>query len=79
MKKQYHVVELRDSREFAKLKLECERLQIDLMRTKNQLQLLEQKYGYEVYLNNELVDLCKSHGVPFRRHLDHNEREVSDV
>lgn len=36
---------------------------------------IEQKFGEEVYLNNELVSLCRVNGISFKKHMEHKERE----
>lgn len=39
------------------------------------LNRIEMKYGDEVMLNSELVDLLKAHGIEFRPSLSHKFRE----
>lgn len=46
-------------KEINKLKSKCEELELSRKR-------IEIKYGYEVILNNRLIDILKSHGIPWK-------------
>ena len=54
-------------RQIFDLKSEVQRLKMELMTATN-------KYGYEVMLNGELVDLLRENHVPFRPLLSAEER-----
>lgn len=74
MKKHWIVVEHRQPEQVKALRREIENLRFQVRDLKTAYQNLENKYGYEVYLNGELVDLLREHQIPFRQLLSHEER-----
>lgn len=44
--------------------------QAALEKLRKDYQRLEVRFGYEVTINNELVDLCRTHGIRYRSALD---------
>lgn len=76
MKRQYLVVELRKPEQLRAAEVENMQLRDQLAAMQQRFLDLEVRYGYEVHLNNELVDLCRSAGVSFRPALDRAKRRV---
>lgn len=70
MKRLYLVVEHRQPDRLIRLQQEIAELQLRNDALHKSLSTLEQKYGYEVLLNSELIDLCKMYNVPFRKELE---------
>ena len=50
-------------------------LTADVQRLKMDLLTVTNKYGYEVMLNDELIDLLRENQIPFRPLLSRKERE----
>lgn len=75
MDKQYLIVELRKPEELDELHKEIDSLRQQIERLKRELRACENKYGYEVMLNGELVDLLRAHHIPFRELLDKAKRK----
>lgn len=70
MKRSYIIVEHRNPEYVKTLRVQLQEAHQKINNLSRELHALEIRYGYEVNLNNELVDLCRSHGVPFRETLD---------
>lgn len=75
MEKQYLVIELRKPEDFEKLEKEIESLHAEIERLRRDLRACEVKYGYEVTINSELIDLLKAHKISFRQVLDRGKRK----
>ena len=75
MKKQYVIVEHRNSQAFNNLKKRVNELELNNEHLKFRLNECEHKYGNEVMLNGELIDLLKQHNIPFRSALSHSYRK----
>lgn len=67
MKKQYVIVEHRNSAAFNRLMARCIALQDELDKLKRNYRDLEMRYGNEVFYNSALVDLLRLHDIPFRQ------------
>lgn len=74
MEKQHIVVELVQPEVQREQQSKIEDLQRQLKALQVKYQKLEVQYGFETYLNNELCDLCRAHGVSFRPALEHAKR-----
>lgn len=79
MEPQYLVVELRRPEELIYLRKQLSDLRSELAEQKQKYRELETKFGYEVYLNDELCDLCREAGVSFRPALDRANRFKSGL
>lgn len=77
MKKQYIIVEHRTSSSLNNLRDQLRDLQSAHDKLKKDFRLLEVRYGQEVHLNNELIDILKSHKISFRDALSHSVRNSS--
>lgn len=73
-RKQYIIVEHRQPGQVQALKSEINNLKAELKRQKEINQDIVTKYGYEVYLNGELIDLLRTSQIPFRATLEHSRR-----
>jgi len=73
-KHNFLVVELRRPEKQRQLEAYNKKLQEQIAQLRRQIINLETLYGYEVYANGELIDLCRIHGIPFRPALDHAEK-----
>lgn len=40
---------------------------------KQEYHALERRFGYEVLLNGELIDILKANGIAFREHLEYKK------
>lgn len=74
MKKQYVIVEHRSSAALDALRTNLRKLDDDYRALLQRFKQLEIRYSEEVYLNSELIDLLKLHGISFRPALDHLTR-----
>lgn len=74
MKKQYLIIEHRSAAALQRAHDQIRQLRQQLEDLQQQYQHLEIRYGWEVMLNNELVDLCREKGVNFRPALDRSKR-----
>lgn len=74
MKKHYVIVEHRSSGQVKALQSQIRFLQKELSDLRVRHTQLESRFGYEVFLNAELIDLLREHGIPFRKLLSHEER-----
>lgn len=74
MEKQHIVVELVQPEVQREQQSKIEDLQSQLKALQARHNALEVQYGYEVTLNNELCDLCRSQGISFRPALEHAKR-----
>lgn len=70
MKRLYLVVEHRQPERVIRLQSELSSLRSEIVSLKKMLSTLEQRFGYEVNLNAELIDLLNSYHVPYRDKLD---------
>lgn len=75
-KSSYIIVEHRQPELYKRLQRENESLRAVIAELKLSYSSLETKYGYEVYLNSELVDLLNAHDIPYRKFLDKRERDL---
>ena len=73
--KHYIIVEHRNQAAYDAALREVARLKEELQRQKRAYFDLERRFGEEVVLNVELVDLLKLHHIQFRQLLDHRVRE----
>lgn len=74
MKKQYVIVEHRSNKALDRLRSDLRKstdCYNDLLR---KYEILERKYGEEVYFNSELIDLLRVNKIPYRSALDHKSR-----
>ena len=74
MKKQYIIVEHRTSAALNNLRDQLRDLQVSYDKLKKDFRQLEVRYGEEVHLNSELVDILKAHKISFREALAHSFR-----
>ena len=73
-KKQYLIVEHRNSAAYENLRREVDRLRAELIQLTKRFHDLEARFGQEVMINGELVDLLKMNGIRFRETLAYNLR-----
>ena len=78
MKRQYVIVEHRQPGQVQALKAEISQLKAELKKQKKIYNDIVMKYGYEVYLNGELVDLLRASQIPFRATLEHAKRRYPE-
>ena len=52
------------------LRRELDKIRDELVEVRRRYQALEVKYGYEIHVNSELIDLCRLHGIKYRPGLD---------
>lgn len=78
MKKQYVIVEHRNWRQYDKLREQLKATEAKLAAKEEELRQVTFKYGVEVFLNNELCDLCREHDVPFRPAVEAAYRRKND-
>lgn len=78
MKRQYIIVEHRQPGQIQALKAEIAQLKAELKKQKQINSDIVTKYGYEVYLNGELIDLLRASQIPFRATLDHAKRRYPE-
>lgn len=55
------------------LREQIKSLEDENQRLRRDFSSLEHKFGYEVLLNGELVDILKAHDIDFRQHLDYRK------
>lgn len=63
-------VELHNSEAFLELQGRCSALELQCESLTRQLHEVSLKYGQELFINSELIDLCREHGISFRPALD---------
>lgn len=71
----YLVLEHRRPERETALMREVAQLRAEIETQRRAYHMLEDRFGVEVYLNAELVDLLKANGIRYRAQLDHRERE----
>lgn len=74
MKKQYLIVEHRQSAAFLMQKQKIHDLSEEINRLQRRIYELESLYGCEVAYNAALCDLCRNNGISFRSVFDHTNR-----
>ena len=74
MKKQYIILEHRQSSLTNRLLRENADLRSSLALARTRYLELERKYCYEVYFNSELIDILNAHSISFRKYLDSKNR-----
>lgn len=74
MKKQYVIVEHRNSAAFIRLKEQVIEYKAALEALNKRYKDLEMQYGNEVYFNNALCDLLRNNGIPYRQIFSHEYR-----
>lgn len=74
MRRQYIVIEHRIPELVKKLREELKDSRALIEKLKHDYRDLETRYGYEIYLNSELVDLLNAHSIPYREALDYKKR-----
>lgn len=74
MKKQYLIVEHRNSLVTQKQREQIIELNTKIEKLSKQYKDLEAKYGLEVFYNNALCDLCKLNGISYKPIFDHKKR-----
>lgn len=67
-------VELLQPDEIQNLKSQIAALTASLQEEKKRYLRLESRYGDEVQINGQLIDLLREHGIRYRPSLDHKER-----
>lgn len=77
MKKHYVIVEHRTSSALNNLRDQNRALQSAYDKLKRDFRQLEVRFGEEVHLNSELIDILKAHKIPFRDSLSHSFRHSS--
>lgn len=70
MSKRHFIVELRQPALVVRLRNEVSRLHSEVESLTRRLSTLEQRFGYEVMLNSELIDLLNMNHISYREHLD---------
>lgn len=73
MKTHYIIVEHRQPELIKKLRFEIQQNKEEYQLLLLKYRKLEQKYGWETYLNNELCDLCRENNIDFRARLEHSK------
>ena len=71
----YLVIEHRRSEIEKKLIEELKRLRSEQAQLRRQYLQLEQRFGDEIRINAELIDLLKANGIRYRQIWDHRERK----
>lgn len=75
MKKQYVIVEHRNSDAYNRQKAEIAQLRTELEKLHRAYRDLEVKYGNEVYYNNALCDILRNTGIPFHQVFSQSYRK----
>lgn len=60
------IIELIKHEREVQLEHEVEQLKYQVDKLTEEVKMLERKYGYESYLNNELIDLLRENHINFR-------------
>lgn len=69
-KKHFLVVELRNPAQIASLRSQISSLSAQAAALQRQLDTLERRFGYEVQLNAELIDILNDNNIPYRERLN---------
>lgn len=69
-----HIIVEHHQPEFVKI-LQADLLSanLEIDKLKSELRSLEHKFGWEVTLNGELIDLLNQHNIPYRSLLDYSK------
>lgn len=67
-------VELQESEKVTALKQEIAMLKVELSAAEEGRKYAERRFGEEVYINSELIDLLREHGIQYRVGLDAKTR-----